>query len=159
MRVDPTDTGGLFIGRRPGTRPIRFRSLPEHGSPARRRIDAALATVLLLLEALICLSFWGPLPAGWLWVGSHVQYWTDSVSAGILSAFAGLLLSLLVGLVVGKQLDHAWILVRRAAGHDQREGVMPRVFAITCAIGALIFVAWLLLFSGTELAPMGIQGP
>ena len=25
MRTDPTDNGGLFIGRRPGTAPIRYR--------------------------------------------------------------------------------------------------------------------------------------
>jgi len=159
VRVDPTDTGGLFIGRRPGTRPIRYRALPERGSRARRRIDDALAAALLVLEGLVSLSFWGPLPAAWLWVGSHVQFWTGSVSAGILSAFAGLLATLLVGLVICKRIDHAWILVRRAAGHDQREGVMGRVFGVTCAVGAVIFVAWFLLFSGSELAPMGIQGP
>ena len=31
MKTDPTDTGGLFVGRRPGTRPIRYRALPERG--------------------------------------------------------------------------------------------------------------------------------
>ena len=28
MRTDPTDTGGLFVGRRPGTAPVRFRGVP-----------------------------------------------------------------------------------------------------------------------------------
>jgi hypothetical protein len=117
-----------------------------------------VALVLLAAMAAVCLSFWGPLPAGWLWIGSHVQWWTGSVSAGILSAFVGLLASLLLGLVVLRRLDQAWILVRRAAGHDQRRGPMTLVFATTCAVGALAFTVWLLLFSGATLAPLGIEG-
>ena len=41
-RNDPTDTGGLFIGRRPGTAPVRFKERPDDGSPGRRRFDGAL---------------------------------------------------------------------------------------------------------------------
>jgi ammonia channel protein AmtB len=151
MRTDPTDTGGLFVGRRPGTRPVRYRRVPRDAGARRRRLDAALAALILVAMGLVCASFWVPLPAGWLWIGSHVQYWTGSVSVGILSAFAGLLACLLLGLVIGKQLDRAWILVRRAAGHDQREGVLGRVFAVTCGLGAIVFCAWLLLFSGARL--------
>ena len=33
---DPTDTGGLFIGRRPGTAPVRYRD-PGPSSEGRRR--------------------------------------------------------------------------------------------------------------------------
>src|ERR1035437_6464624 len=36
---DPSDNGGLFVGRRPGTAPVRFRSLPKRGSERRRRLD------------------------------------------------------------------------------------------------------------------------
>jgi hypothetical protein len=156
MRTDPTDTGGLFVGRRPGTRPVRYRETPEDAGGRRRRIDAGLAALILLVMGLVCASFWGPLPAAWLWVGSHVQYWTDSVSAGILSAFVGLLGCLLLGLIACKQLDRAWILVRRAAGHDQREGAIGRVFAAMCGIGAVGFCVWLLLFSGARLTGGGI---
>ena len=157
MRTDPTDTGGLFVGRRPGTKPVRYRSEPERGSRGRQRFDGALAAGLLVLMAVVCLSFWGPLPAGWLWVGSHVQYWTGDVSVGILSAFAGLMFTLIFGLVVAKRLDQAWILVRRAAGYDQRTGVMSRMFAFTCVFGTIAFAAWFFLFSGAELIPIGLQ--
>jgi hypothetical protein len=157
MRTDPTDTGGLFVGRRPGTRPVRYRSEPERGSRRRQAFDGALALGLLALMAVVCLSFWGPLPAGWLWIGSHVQYWTGDVSVGILSAFAGLMFSLILGLIVAKQLDQAWILVRRAAGYDQRTGVMSRMFALTCVLGTIAFAAWFFLFSGAELIPIGLQ--
>ena len=48
MKTDPTDTGGLFVGRRPGTRPVKYRALPERGSDsAARRRDGWLAVGLL----------------------------------------------------------------------------------------------------------------
>jgi hypothetical protein len=157
VRSDPSDTGGLFIGRRPGTRKVKYRAAPERGSSRRQHADDLVAFCLLGVMALICLCFWGPLPAGWLWVGSHVQVLTDSVSLALFVAFLGLLLCLLAALAVCKRIDQAWILVRRAAGHDQREGVIGKVFAITCATGAIIFSGWLIFFSGAHLTGGGIS--
>jgi len=148
MKTDPTDTGGLFVGRRPGTRPIRYRALPLHGSARRQAVDRSLATLVLLAMIFVCLMFWGPLPIAWLWVGSQVDYATGSTFLGMVVAFIGLLFTLLGGLVVMRQLDHLWILARRAGGHDQREGMIGKVFGITCAVGSIIFFAWLLLFAG-----------
>jgi hypothetical protein len=148
MKTDPTDTGGLFVGRRPGTAPVRYRSLPQRGSRARARVDATVAALLLGMMVFVCLLFWGPIPAGSLWIASQVQYQTDSVSLGILVGFVVLLFVLLGGLVVLRRLDETWILVRRAAGHDQRTGIMARVFAYTAIAGAIVFSAWLLLFAG-----------
>ena len=58
MRSDPSDNGGLFMGRRPGTAPVHFRNLPERGSPARQRIDKHMAELLfaaitVLMSALL----------------------------------------------------------------------------------------------------------
>ena len=72
---DPTDTGGLFVGRRPGTAPVRYREV-EPSSERRRHADALLAHGLLAIELLLCLSLFGPQPLAWLWVGSQVQYQT-----------------------------------------------------------------------------------
>jgi hypothetical protein len=148
MRTDPTDTGGLFVGRRPGTAPIRYRALPNMGSAARRRMDTVLALGIAGVMVFINLLFWGPLPAAWLWIGSRIDYWTDSVSLGIFVAFLGLLLNLVVGLAVLKQLDHMWILVRRAAGHDQRKGIIGPIFATCAVIGFVLFTFWLLFIGG-----------
>ena len=148
MKTDPTDTGGLFVGRRPGTAPVRYRSLPQRGSRARLRVDKTIAALLLGMMVFVSLLFWGPIPAGSLWIASQVQYRTDSVSLGIFLGFVALLFVLLGGLVVLRRLDETWILVRRAAGHDQRTGIMARVFAYTAIAGAIIFTAWLLLFAG-----------
>jgi hypothetical protein len=158
VRTDPTDTGGLFVGRRPGTAPTKYRRLPERGSPNRRRLDTLLAHGILVLMVLINLTFWGPIPAGALWLAARIQYWTDSVGLGILIGFAALLGALLVGLMILKRLDRAWILVRRAAGIDQREGVLGRVFAITAVVGATAFAIWFLLINGPGSSSFSGQG-
>ena len=86
---DPTNTGGLFIGRRPGTAPVRYRETPVPAGGARRRLDAVLAASILVVETLICATLWGPQPAGWLWVGSQLYHASGIVGLGILVAFAG----------------------------------------------------------------------
>jgi hypothetical protein len=158
MRTDPTDTGGLFVTRRPGTRPIQYRTPPRRGDDKRRHRDDLLALGLLGLMVIVNLCFWGPLPLGCLWVGGRTQYWTDSIGLGLLVAFAALIGGLLLGLMALKRLDYAWILVRRAAGHDQREGVIGRIFMICCMIGVPIFGVWFLFFSGATLSGFDVQG-
>jgi hypothetical protein len=147
-RNDPTDTGGLFIGRRPGTAPVQYRTPPERGSARRRRADAALAAAVLALETLLVLSAWGPQPVGWLWIGSQVDYRTDSVFLGITVAFLGLVGTLIVTLVLATRLDHLWRLLRRAAGHDQRDGALGRIFAVTAVVAAIGFTFWLVVLQG-----------
>jgi hypothetical protein len=155
VRTDPTDTGGLFTGRRPGTAPVKYRNLPERGSTRRERLDAFFARCILALMVFINLLFWGPIPAGALWIASQIEYHTGSVMFGITVGFFVLIAVLFGGLAVLKRLDHLWIIVRRAAGFDQREGVIGKVFAVTAAIGFILFTAWLLLFAGLgpTLAP------
>jgi hypothetical protein len=148
MRTDPTDNGGLFVGRRPGTAPVRFRSLPERGGDLRQRVDGSLATLVLAAITLLCLLCWGPIPLACLWVGSQANYLTGSVSLGILVSFAGLFALLFGALSLMKRLDNAWILVRRAAGFDQRSGVLGRIFAATAVVCALGFLLWFLVIHG-----------
>jgi hypothetical protein len=134
---------------------VRYRTAPEPGSARRRRLDALVAHAVLGLMVAVNLLFWGPLPALALWIASQVQYQTGSVSLGILLGFAALIVLLFGGLAVLKRMDRFWILARRAAGHDQRQGVLGRVFATTAVIGACAFTAWLLLIGGlgSTLAP------
>ncbi|HEY4426773.1 MAG TPA: hypothetical protein VGN08_01055 [Solirubrobacteraceae bacterium] len=47
-----------------------------------------------------------------------------------------------------RYLDAAWILVRRAAGHDQRTGIMGRVFGVTAAVCAIVFTIWFVVIHG-----------
>jgi hypothetical protein len=148
MRTDPSENGGLFVGRRPGTAPVRFRALPKRGSDLRQRFDGSLASFLFAAIVLFSLLCWGPIPLACLWIGSRVDYLTGSVSLGILLAFVGLFVLLFGTLAILRRLDAAWILVRRAAGHDQRTGALGRVFAVTAAICASLFLLWFLVIHG-----------
>jgi hypothetical protein len=147
-RNDPTDTGGLFIGRRPGTAPVRYRGTAAPAGTRRRIVDQVLAAGILLVETLLCVSLWGPQPLAWLWVGSQVDYETGSVEAGIVVAFLGMIATLFITLVLAKQLDHVWKLVRRAAGHAQKEGMLERIFVISIAIAGTLFLVWFFVIEG-----------
>ena len=153
---DPTDTGGLFIGRRPGTAPVRYREV-EPSSERRRSADNVLAYFLLAVEMLLCLTLFGPQPAGWMWVGSQVDYLTGYVTAGIATIMLGCLASLMLTIALAKRVDHAWKLVRRAAGHRQERGALERIFAVSVVVALVAFTAWFLVIEGPgpSLAPSG----
>ena len=152
---DPTDTGGLFVGRRPGTAPVRYREPKVKPSRARQGADRSLALFLLAIETILCISVWGPQPLFWLWLGSYVDYWTGSVSAGIASAFVGMMLTLVITLSIAKRVDHAWKLVRRAAGYRQEKGAIERIFIIALLVVGTVFGFWFFVVvgPGPSLAP------
>jgi len=157
MRTDPTDTGGLFTGRRPGTGPVRYRSAPRRGSSRRQHVDDALALVIAGLMAVVNLLFWGPIPAAALWIASRISSDGDNrIFLAIVAAFALCLAGLFTGLVVLKKLDSWWILVRRAAGHDQRRGIIGPMFAVCAVVGGSAFVIWLVFIAG--LGSMSMSG-
>ena len=136
-RNDPTDTGGLFVGRRPGTAPLRYRDAPVVAGGPRRGPHAVVAAFLLVVETLLCLTSWVlSRSAG---CGSARRWTTPRIrsSLGILSAFAGMLATLMITLALAMRLDHAWKLVRRAAGHEQKRGALERIFVISAGIAAV----------------------
>jgi hypothetical protein len=151
MRTDPSETGGLFVGRRPGTAPLHYRVLPKRGSARRRRLDGSLADLMLAAIVLLSVLCWGPIPLACLWIGSQIDYISGSVSLGIFVAFVGLFVLLFGTLAILRRLDAAWILVRRAAGHDQRTGVLGRAFASTAAICGVTFAFWFIVIHGPGL--------
>ena len=148
MRTDPTDNGGLFIGRRPGTAPIRYRVAAEPSLGLRRAFDRVFAASILGVMWLVSIAFWGPIPAAWLWIGAQVKHETDSGSLAIVVSSLGILSTLIGALVALKRLDEFWILVRRAAGYDQRKGMIGPVFAIATIIGVALFTLWFLFLAG-----------
>ena len=142
-RNDPTDTGGLFIGRRPGTAPLRYKADPNRGGDRRRRTDSLLAAAVLVLESLVCLTLWGPQPVAWLWVGSQIDYHAGSIT---------LLATLMITLGIATRLDRVSRILRRATGHEQQEGILPRIFAVTAIIALVLFSLWFWIIEGP--APM-----
>jgi hypothetical protein len=145
---DPTETGGLFIGRRPGTAPMRYRGEPTRAGSARRRVDSMLAAAILVAMTLLLTTLWGPQPAGWLWIGSQLYHSSGSVTFGILVAFLGMLLTILGTLKVAMRLDRAWKLVRRASGHEQQKGALETIFVISMVVAGSAFLIWFLIIHG-----------
>jgi hypothetical protein len=152
---DPTETGGLFIGRRPGTAPLRYRTRPQAAGRARRRFDSILAAAILVVETLLCTTLWGPQPAAWLWLGSQLYHETDSIGLAILVAFSGMLATILGTIAIAMRLDRIWKIVRRASGHHQQSGALERIFVISMAIAAVAFVIWFFVIEGpgSDLSP------
>jgi hypothetical protein len=132
---------------------VHLRGTPERGGEGRRRADGVLAFAILCVEALLCLSVWGPQPLAWLWIGSQADYWLGSHMGGIVVAFAGILASLFLTLSVCSRLDRVWRIVRRAAGHDQRDGALARIFATSAVIALVAFGFWFLIIQGPAPSP------
>jgi hypothetical protein len=159
MRSDPSDTGGLFVGRRPGTAPIHYRELPERGGALQRRLDRSMASIILAAILLLSLLCWGPIPLACLWLGSRADYLTGSVALGLLVSFITLGTLLFGSLSLLRRLDLAWILVRRAAEHDQRAGALARIFAVSAVIGAAGFVIWFFVIHGPGYGAPDLRVP
>ena len=152
---DPTESGGLFVRRPSEVRGVKYRGTPQRKGGARKNADRGVAYGLLALEMVLCLSLFGPQPYFWFWFGSQVQYWTDSVSAGIATIMAGTLASLLITVAIGKRVDNAWKLVRRAAGYKQERGALEVIFAISVAVAVVCFGFWFFIIvgPGPSIAP------
>jgi hypothetical protein len=127
----------------------------------RQRLDGYLADLLIPAIAGLSLLCWGPIPLACLWIGSEVDYLSGSVFLGIVVAFLALFPMLFGTLMLLRRLDAAWILVRRAAGHDQRTGVMARIFATTAFVCAVVFTLWLVVIHGpgSMITPGGGETP
>src|SRR4029078_4957247 len=142
------------MGPRPGTAPVRYREV-EPSSQRRKRVDGLLAHGLLAIELVLCLSLCLPQPLAWLWIGSQVQYLTGYVTAGIGTILIGCLASLMLTMALAKRVDHAWKLVRRAAGHRPERGAVEGVFAASVGIALVLFTFWFFVIQGPgpSLAP------
>jgi hypothetical protein len=143
------------VGRRPGTGPVKIREDARPAGERRQKADRVLAFGLLTIEALLCLSLFGPQPLAWLWIGSQAEFLTGAVTVGISVIMLGCLASLMFTMVIAKRVDHAWKLVRRASGHRQERGALEIIFASTVGVAVLAFAFWFFVIvgPGPTLAP------
>jgi hypothetical protein len=67
----------------------------------------------------------------------------------------GCLASLMLTMAVAKRVDHAWKLVRRAAGERQERGALETIFAVSVALALVGFAIWFFVLTGpgASLAP------
>jgi hypothetical protein len=114
-----------------------------------------LSALLLGIETVLCLTLWGPQPIGWMWIGSQIDYATGSLFLGIVSAFAGVVATVFITIALARQVDHAWKLVRRAAGYEQKRGALERIFIVSAGIALIGFAFWFFILAGPgpQLAP------
>ena len=63
--------------------------------------------------------------------------------------------SLFITVALARRVDHAWMLVRRAAGFEQKNGALERIFIVTAGIAVVGFAFWFLIIAGPgpEIAP------
>jgi hypothetical protein len=54
----------------------------------------------------------------------------------------------MASLAMAARLDGLWKLLRRAAGHEQRDGMLTRIFAVTAVVAGLAFLVWFFVIQG-----------
>ena len=152
---DPTETGGLFIGRRPGTAPLRYREQPVEAGPCAGAWTRSSRPAILVVETLLLTTLWGPQPAGWLWIGAQVYHATGlgrpraswSRSSGCCDDPRH-----------DRDRDAARPHVEARAPRERpraEKGALERIFVISMAIAGIAFAVWFLVIQGPgpDLAP------
>lgn len=102
--------------------------------------------VVALAELLVCLSIFGPQPLGWLWVGSQVDFATDSLSSGLAVAFVGTAMTIIISVWIGKRLERLWLRLRPDAGDGP--GLFETAFVISTVLALIGFAFWFFVFAG-----------
>ena len=148
-RTDPMHNAGLFNGRRSSALAPPMRTQAGAGtSTLGRGFAHTVALGIFAVEAVLVLSVWGPQPLGWLWVASQVSYLAGSLLLGLFAGLGGMVLTLALTLAILTRLDHTWKLARRSAGHEQREGVLERLFVAATVVFVPSFLIWLFVIEG-----------
>lgn len=159
MRNDPSDTGGLFTGRRPGSQKPQYPDIPERGSSRRQRADRTLAVGLAAIMVLIVVLTVGALPPGALWAVAHVPFLEQRLFLALCVAL-GIILSLALGaLWILTRMDRAWVLLRRGGGIEQRNGILPLIMAAGVSVALIAGGIYLIFLGGLASTPMGPQLP
>jgi hypothetical protein len=116
---------------------------------------ASSGLVLVALMFLGSLGLWLGIPLAWLWIASQVQGATDSLGAAVASAMVGVVVSVALALGVLVWLNDKHRALRIARGHeDTGPLVLEAVVTTSAGIALVLFVGWLLFFSGFAPFPL-----
>jgi hypothetical protein len=122
------------------------------------RTTQAASVAVVVVEAIGAVLLWGPIPLAWLWIGGRIYSLTGSLAADGFIGFAGFVVSVLAVVWGLRRVDSVWISLRRRAGHDQAEGALQEVVAISGAFGIVGFMLWYYLFSHAYVLPFMPSG-
>ena len=116
--------------------------------------SAALLLVLMLVGSL---GLWVGIPLLWLVVAGQVQGATGSLGAAVGVALLGVVLSIVVAVRVLHWLARMHNAARVQRGlEDLGWAPLEGVMAVSAVVALVAFLAWFLLFSGTEPLPLGL---
>jgi hypothetical protein len=111
--------------------------------------------VLVALMFLGSLGLWVGIPVGWLWIAGRVQGATGSLGTAVAVAMIGVVASLAIAVPVLGWLNDKHRSLRIARGHDDTGSlVLEMVVATSAGLALVLFVGWLLLFSGFAPFPL-----
>jgi hypothetical protein len=140
---------GAEVGQRP-----YHRGMGEGTQSVAMRGTTGVARGLLLaIEAVGSLAMWAGIPLAWLWIGGRVYNLTGSLGADLGVAFLGFVFTLLAALTGLRRIDEGWIALRRRAGYEQEEGMLPQVVVASATLALVLFVGWYYLFSHAYVIP------
>ena len=108
---------------------------------------------VVLVELVVTLMMWAPIPAGWMWIGAKVYLATGSMLADLAVVMVGFLVTIVAAMAALARLDRVWVRLRRRAGHAQREGMLTRVVVFSATLGMIGFYVWYYLLSRAFVMP------
>ena len=119
-------------------RPGRLRSIP-----------ATLGTVAVAaVELVLCLSIFGPQPLGWLWVGSQVNFATDSLTSGLATAFMGSVVSICLTVWIARRIEAYWVSRNPDAPWLGGRGLFETALVVATLLAAVGFIFWFFVIAG-----------
>ena len=112
-----------------------------------------VAPAIIVVELIVSLMMWAPIPLAWMWVGSHVYRVTGSLFADGAVVMLGFLATTTLAMIALNRLDQFWVTLRRRAGHRQKEGALTRVVVYSATLGLIGFGVWYYLLSDAFILP------
>jgi hypothetical protein len=114
-----------------------------------RSIPATAGTIAVgLIELLLCLSIFGPQPLGWLWVGSQVNFATDSLMAGMATAFIGSVVSICATVWIARRIEAYWVSHNPDAPWLGGRGLFETALVLATILALVGFVFWFFIIAG-----------
>jgi hypothetical protein len=112
-------------------------------------IPATAGTIAVgLIELLLCLSIFGPQPLGWLWVGSQVNFATDSLMAGMATAFIGSVVSICATVWIARRIEVYWVGRNPDAPWLGGRGLFETALVLATILALVGFVFWFFIIAG-----------
>jgi hypothetical protein len=114
-----------------------------------RSVPATAGTIAVgLIELLLCVSIFGPQPLGWLWVGSQVNFATDSLMAGMATAFIGSVVSICATVWIARRIEAYWVSRNPDAPWLGGRGLFETALVLATILALIGFVFWFFIIAG-----------